>query len=312
MSLIMPNGRPQPPQAPTQGTGGGRSVQDAMGGLRGYAQTKYGKSLSDQDFQSYAQRTGFTGDTVNDDQYRAAEQEIDRAYGGGQQSGQVPGPPKTHYPTPLPDVFQYQPQFAAQVNPMMQKMLANPHTMGQQWQDQQYEAGKEQALDMHKQLGLQASQGLTGRGFSGAGGVNQAIMGDLNQNLMSQLLAGRRDIATQAATQNRQDELTAMQMAQGWDQQGFQNAMGQNQFGLQRWLAGTNADLEYQQFGEGQRQFDKGFGLDFMRFLENQKQFQQQFGEGKRQYDNTMGLNWFNAQVNQQNNFLNWLGQYGF
>jgi hypothetical protein len=314
----MPNGKPQPPA--TQG----QSVQSAMGSLRGYAQNTYGKSISDQEFQQYGKKVGFQGDTVNDDQYNAARQEIDRAYGPGQAGPKVAqdGPPPTNYPTPLPPTVQYQPQFAPQIQGHLGNILQNPGTMNQQWQDQQYEAGKEQALALRQQFGEQSKQQMAGRGWSGGSGVQSAILAGLDETLASQLLAGRRDIATQAAQTNRADTYNAINAAQGYDQQGFGNAQAQNaqnlafwqaqeaarsgnqSFDLQRWLADQNVNIEREQFG-------KTFGLDFLRFLENRDQFGKTFGEGQRQFNNTMGLNWFNAQGNQNNSLLNYFIQAG-
>jgi hypothetical protein len=334
MSLIMPQGRPQPPVA---APGGSRSVSDAMGYLRGYAKTSYGKDLSDQDFQDYARRSGFQGDSVNDEQMRSATSAIDQAFGGQRPasanpegSTPVPGPPPSGHPTPLPPAFSYQPQFNSQITGLMNGILANPGTMNQQWQDQQYEAGKETANDFRRQMGEQVRQGGAGRGWSGASGVQGAILGNLDENLVSQLLAGRRDISMRAAQGNRQDTYNAINAAQGLDQQGFGNALGAyganldawragegtRQFdanhGLQSWLASNNVRLEDLRFNEGKRQFNNGFGLDFLRFLENQRQFGQTFGEGQRQFNNTMGLNWFNAQGNQMNNQMGWFRDMGW
>lgn len=322
MSLIMPKGHPQPPAS--------RSVGSTMSDLRNYARSTYGRDISDQEFQDYGRRIGFQGDSVSDTQYNQARSEIDRQFGPAKGPQPIPGPPPSAHPTPLPPAFSYQPQFNPQITAHMQRILANPETMGQQWQDQQFEVGKESAADFRKQLGEQLSQRVAGRGFSGQGGINQAILAGLDENLMSQLLAGRRDVAMRAAQGNRQDLYNAINAAQGLDQQGFQNALGaygaalqgfqaaegQRQFGatsdLQRWLAANNVDLENRRFTEGTRQFDRSYGLDFLRFLENQRQFGQTFGEGQRQFNNTLGLNWFNAQNNRQNNLLNYIYQYGF
>jgi hypothetical protein len=321
MSLTMPNGVPQP-----------MDPQAAMTGLRSYAQTKYNKPVTDQQFGDYAKKIGYQGGPVSAEQYKGAEQELDRAYGPPAPKPGPSGPPAAPAapaPTPLPQNFQYQPQFGTQTAGVMGSILQRPETRDQRWQDARFEEGKESALDYRQQLGQQAQQNAASRGLRAGSGATQAILSGLDQNLTSQLLAGRRQVAGEAAIGNRADQYDAVNAAQEMDQQGFQNQFntnnqnlalwsagedarqGQQSFGLTNWLAGQNVDLENRRFGEQQEQFDQGFGLDFLRFLENKNQFNQQFGQQGHQFNQTMGLNWFNAQNNQQNNFLNWILQSG-
>lgn len=279
----------------------------AVSGLRSYAQQNYNYNISDQEFGDYAKKTGYTGGPVTDDQYQAAKTEIDNKLVARKKVPQTIPPPGP-VPTPLPANYQFQPQ----TNQLMGSILQNPQTMNQRWQDQRFEQGKESAVDMRKQLGEQAAQRTAGRGWSQQGGVNQAILGGLDERLMSDLLAGRRQVAQDAAVQNRQDELQALGAANAMDQQGFTNNLATNNQALQHWLAQQSGYLENAQLGENQRQFNQNYGLDFLRFLTNQDQFNKTFGEGQRQFNNTMGLNWFNAGNNQQNSLMEFLYRYGF
>lgn len=312
--------------------------QQAVAGLRDYAKTKYGKDLSDQDFANYAQKSGYTGGDVDENQYNAARGAIDTAFAPTSGGTGGPPPPAAGPPTPLPAGYQA-PVFTQQQNPLwgqMQGILRNPHTMNQQWQDQAFEQQKELGNSMRQQLGQQVQQSAVSRGVGAGSGATQAVLGGLDQNLVEQLLGARRNISQTAAIQNRADEMGALQLAealqsgqfgrdlsayganlQGAQQQfaggmgmyGLQEAArtGDRAFNLQDWLARMTTQLEQNKFTEGQRQFNQGFGLDFLRYLQQGNQFDRSLNQNQGQFNNNMALNWFNANNNQNNNFLNFL-----
>lgn len=95
-------------------------------------------------------------------------------------------------------------------NDLLLHLIQNPESMSQLWQDQMFESGKDDALALSKQLGLQNSQALVGRGLNLGGGSDQAFKQALDSDLAGKLLAGRRDVATKAATQNFADRLNAL------------------------------------------------------------------------------------------------------
>ena len=81
------------------------------------------------------------------------------------------------------------------------------------------------------------------------------------------------------------------------------NQMNQNrQANLQDFLGMNSADLETLKFGENKSQFNKNYGLDFLRYLAQKDQFGQTLGENQRQFNGQQGFNWasLNAQQQQQ------------
>jgi hypothetical protein len=123
---------------------------------------------------------------------------------------------------------------------LLNNLLQNPQSLSQTWQDQMFEKQKEEALSFAQQMGLQNQQGLVGRGNSLFGGVAQGQQTDLNASLAEALLGGRRDIATQAATQNRADELNALQAGE----QGLSGDVNRGSQVFQNYLAGQSAQAD--------------------------------------------------------------------
>lgn len=128
---------------------------------------------------------------------------------------------------------------------LLLNMLRNPESMGQTMQDQLFEQQKDDALAFAKQFGLQQEQQLAGRGFSNYGGVAQQMRTDLNQDLASELLSGRRNIAAQASRQNFQDRLGALSAGEA----GLSGDMGRQSELFRNLLAGQHAQAEDNRFG---------------------------------------------------------------
>ena len=132
---------------------------------------------------------------------------------------------------------------------------------------------------------------------------------------MQSILSGRRDTAQQAVTQNRQDQMNALQASQSLAGQEFNgqmapsgqnlNQMNQNrQANLNEFLGVNNADMDMLKFGENKNQFNKQYGLDFLRYLKQDEQFGRSLGENSRQHNNQMGFNWANMSAQQQNQLM--------
>jgi len=146
--------------------------------------------------------------------------------GGETANGAYPGyptPERSQFSTPeRPSAYysSYQPQYAEQFtgvgedqrNRLMNAILAKPETMGQVQQDQLFEQQKELLNAQRAQQGAQLDQNLLRGGMSGLGGRARQGLQNNNNDFNSQLLAGRRDIAVQAAQQNRADTTAALQM----------------------------------------------------------------------------------------------------
>lgn len=131
------------------------------------------------------------------------------------------------------------------------KLIQNPQSLNQTWQDQMFEAQKDDATAFAKQMGLQNQQGMVGRGFNPMGNQAQWQQQELQGQLGNQLLAGRRDVATKAALQNRADELNALQAAEA-GLSGDTSRMSQI---FQNILSGQQAQA-------GDNQFAARYGLD--------------------------------------------------
>lgn len=348
MALVMPEGHPNPyvgppvkinqnpwqqygldPTQKQAGTTKG-SLQQAQQGLNYYAQQK-GKTIGQDQWNQVAQATGYKGGDVSGDQYNAAMDWFDKQWGPQAQPKMSEGDPgpklgaqnainewKTQAPAAgVPGSFRSNPMYGQQTA-LMQQILAHPQTMGQQQQDQLAEQQKESANSMMKQFQGQQQQQLVGRGFGPNSGQQQQMQQQGQQDMMSQILSGRRDIALKAAQQNRQDELGALNASLGMQQQEYGQDMGLSQMALgqmnqnrganlQEMLGqhGMNMDLSNQSMQKDQ--FNKNFGLDFLRYMQQGDQFNRSLGENQRQYNGTMGLNWANFDQNSQNNFINML-----
>lgn len=335
----MPDGKPNPWQQygldPTKRQVGNQqgNFKQASEGLNYYAQ-KRGKTISQDQWNQIGQRSGYKGDDkVSGDMYNKGLDYLDEVWGP---DGGAP-PPATGGPDPaeqanndavnqwkqqapavgVPTNYRSNPMYGQQAA-MLQKMMANPHTMGQQQQDQLAERQKESASRMMSQMGQQQGQQMAGRGFSGNSGSQQAMQQQNQSDMMQQILGGRRDIALQASQQNRQDEMNALNASMGFTGQEFQNDMNlanmglgqvnQNRnFGLQQQLGLHGIDQDKWNRGFQKDSFNKTFGLDFLRYMQQGDQFNKSLGENSRQYNGQMGLNWANFDAGQQNNFLNML-----
>ena len=359
--LTLPSGRPNPYAPPVKqytdpwaGSGydptqkfttkQSGSLANARSGLMYAAQKGWGRDLTEGDYGKLAQHIGYTSGDVSSDQYNAALDGMEGVLGArppvhtGGPDPQPPPPPAPGVPSsyrapgvpaPIPQSFQpaapLTPNnpYAQQQQQLMSKILANPQTMDQNFQDQLSERQKESAMRMGAQGQEQARQALAGRGLSGQGGAQQQIQAQGQQDLMSQILGGRRDIATQAVTQNRQDGYAALNQSgqlqgQAFDEQSrahgqnFDQAhrvAGQN---LNEFLGVTGADQNRLNYEENRSQFNRNYGLDFMRYLAQREQFRQSLGENGRQFNAQQGFNWASLSAQQQQQMMDRIfGQQG-
>lgn len=343
--LTLPSGKPNPyspqPQQqkspwgsidaskPLQGQYSG-TVDQAWQGLGYAAQQGWGKTLSEQDKQRLAQASGYQSGAVNQDHYNKALAELDVMYGPRQSKPDQPQQPmpqlgpesamnqwKQQAPVAgVPTSFRNANPYYAQQQQNMSRILQNPQTMDQNWQDRQNEQQKESAQRMMQQANAQNAQAFAGRGFGPGGGPQQAMQNQNQQQMMQNILAGRRDTAQRAVTQNRQDQYNALDQSQRlagqeWDaQMGLAgqnlNQINQNRQGnLQEFLGLNGADLDMLKFGASNDQFNKGFGLDFLRYMAQKDQFDRSLGENARQFNGQQGLGWANLNAQQQQQMMN-------
>lgn len=345
--LVLPSGKPNPyqkpkpaaspwgsidPSKPLTGNYSG-TVDQAWQGLDYAAQQGWGRGLDDEmkkKIAANAQAKGWKGGAVDQTHYNEALSFMsgqlgakpgDQPNAGGQTPPELGIDPaieqwKKQAPVVgVPSNFRNANPYYAQQQQLMGKILQNPETMGQQWQDRQNEAQKESAIRMQQQMQQQGGQALAGRGF-GQGGQDRQFQNQNQQQMMQQILSGRRDTAQQAAVQNRQDQYNALnqsgQMADqelGFDMQRAGMGLGQinqnRQSNLQEWLGKHSADMDVLGFEENKDQFNKGFGLDFLRYMAQRDQFGQSLGENQRQHNNQMGFNWAGLNAQQQQQMMN-------
>lgn len=345
--LVLPSGRPSPYKPPIDvqnpwGAAGNPtahvdenikgSAENAKSGLLYAAKKKYGRDLTqDEQNKIYAnaQSQGYQGGDVTGKLYNSSLDYMYQLLGPGQEQPGPGTPDKTglgndnavknwQQQAPVagvPNSFRGSNPYAAQQQQMMQGILANPHTMDQKFQDQLGEAQKESAQRMQQQANAQGQQQLAGRGFAPGGGAQQQMQDQNQQNMISQLLAGRRDIATQAQQQNRQDELQALQASSALNQQDWNgqmqlaglnlNQINQNRSqNLQDFLGLHGADMDMLRLQQGDYQFDKNYLMDMLRLQTQKDQFGQQFGENQRQFNNQLGFNYANMNSQQQMQYM--------
>lgn len=355
-SLVLPSGRPNPYAQPAQqaapvnpwgalgdpsqkqAEGRRGSMEQARSGLNYAAQKGWGRKLTadeENNIYGHAKSKGYQdGGEVDTNIYNSSLDYMTQLLGPQavqktpeQQSAAQPGNElgnesamnqwqKQAPAMGVPQSFRGANPYAAQQQSMMQRILANPETMDQKFQDQLGESQKESANRMMSQANASGQQQLAGRGFGGGGGTQQAMQNDNQQNMISQLLSGRRDIATQAAQVNRQDQYNALNQSSQLNQQDWNGQMdlanmglgqmNQNrQANLQDFLGRHSADEDVLGREQNDSQFNKNFGLDFLRYMAQKDQFKESLGENKRQYNDTSGFNWANFDAQQQQAMMN-------
>lgn len=222
-----------------------------------------------------------------------------QGYGGG---GGFPYPERVMMPDPTqptPYASTYQGQVfqapsavgAQDRNRILQSILQSPETMGATQQAQLFEQQKELLNAQRQQQEARLSQSFAARGIQG--GQQTQAEEDLNRGFNTQLLQAQRDIAIKAATQNRQDQLAALEMQNALNQGDFSRMMEvyranqQERVNTENFLreaaaltqAGT---LQYNTQRLAQAGAQQGEIMDFYRFLEAQ-----------RQAENTLNLRYY-------------------
>lgn len=217
----------------------------------------------------------------------------------------------------------------AERNRVLQAVMGQPEVFGQQQQAQMAEQQKEQLLAQQKEAESRMSQLMASRGLSARGGADLGAQMGLQENLMSGLLAGQRDIALKSAEANRAAQLGAIQAVTGAQQadmaraaQGFQTGLEGQRFNLgaqqtAAQLAGQAGQQEFQQalqsgqFGrEGQLAALQGAAtLANQQMAQNQQQFQQGLGAFQA---NLGAQGQFGQQQLNAAQLANQMGQQGF
>ncbi len=197
-------------------------------------------------------------------------------------------------------------------NQLVEAILNRPQVMDQKFQDQLFEQQKESQMALANQARQRAAQQGASRGMSGAGGYQAAAMGSIDEGFMNTLLAGKRDIATQAAKVNRESELAAIQMQEAVAQGDFVRAnaayetqlKAQNLYDELRFKAAefdrANVALAAQTAMAGRQQQLGEQVASFSQYIEKLK-----FDELMRQFNEQMGLDYGKFGWQQQMDLVN-------
>jgi hypothetical protein len=339
--LIMPNGQPQVAQQ-SQGQYGQSDFQK-------WATDRYGRGATQGELDQIGKKVGPTQNGMySQQQFDMAKGEAEimarqQGWKGPQQQmgGPMPqGVPPAYQAPQTPFNSGYKPAQFSQFNPqsyqqfqfsqfqapdqtkqtgqrnqLMDSIMGNVRPFDQQWQDQMFEQQKEQANSMAEQMGLQNQQQLVSRGIGTGGGSARRMERQTQQDLMQNLLAGRRDIATQATGKNREAELAAMGMANdvlnsdmGRALQSYQGTLqgqqlqaGEGRFAQENARNNFLAMLQGQQAQDGSNQF--GANHAFQQFMGNEQLKQAAAQGGLQNFLGGQGnmLEWarFNEMQNQ-------------
>jgi hypothetical protein len=336
---------------PTQQQQAGQagSKDQAVSGLKYAAQQQLGRELTEKELNDAANSSGYGGSgNVTGEQYNKALAFISSLKPPTEQSPLPPGGiPYGASPAMAPNTLEaglgLDPRSALaqleaegydaaedDIGTLVAQLLQNPETLNPQAVSQMKVRAKEAALAQAQQLRGQASNDLAARGFDPAGGVSQAVGGELDMGLIDSLINSNRDIDLAATAQKRQDVLGALAAAEGmlggqvsragalsgdaaqWAGIDYGKSKDDRMMLLQEFLGKSGVDLDTQRLAEQKSQFKTATGLDLARFLESVRQFDVGFGENQRQFNNNSALNWTNVNNAQQNNLLRYLESLNF
>lgn len=259
------------------------------------------------------------------------------APGGGpaySEYGRYPARPDNTNYTPS-QLSQFTPpdlsEFEGPQGDILRRILANPETMSAMNVQQLKESNKEESLSMQQQLMDKAAMDSALRGVSG-GGAEVALRSRIGEAAMSDVLRGNRAIDLQKMSQDRVDQIQALQASDAL----MGNRLGRSISGYNTGLAGqlaqagenlrgtqmaqqnyaTDLDAFFNRLGadRGDRQLNiqqqlgqGGLDLDARRISQQGDQFnlshqlaQRQFEEAMRQFNARMGFDWANFDYNAQ------------
>lgn len=247
------------------------------------------------------QLTAQQGPQINQGLFNQQQQSINAMQGmqagqfqaqGGALTGQAAGAAgQLMQAGPLVGQFQAPEQIAqAERNRTLQAIMGSPDVFGAREQAQMGEQQKEQLLTQQREAEGRLGQLMAQRGLSARGGTELAGQMGLQENLISGLLAGQRDIALRAAEANRAARLGAVNAVTGAQQADLGMASQAFQTGLQGAQANRAAQVQATELGAqlGNQQFQQGLagyqaGLEGQRFNLTAQQAAQQAASGLAQ-----------------------------
>jgi hypothetical protein len=188
---------------------------------------------------------------------------------------------------------------------LVSNLLANPETLDAQTVQAMKQKAQEDAMFRQREADEAAAAELGASGFGFNGGRADAQRRASSEGLESAILGSNRDLDIMATQQNRNDQLNALQAAEGI----LGGQVGRSSSTFQDILRGQQANRDDHWTGEQlalQRLLgEKGIGVDMARISSGDRQFDARLGEDVRQFNNQMGFNWAGLNANQQGDMMN-------
>jgi hypothetical protein len=179
-------------------------------------------------------------------------------------------------------------------NRIVQAILAQPDVMGQSFQDALFEQQKEQQAQLAAQARGRLSQATAARGLSGGGGQELLGQAGIEEELINNLLAARRNVSVKAAEANRASSLAAVEMADAVTQGDFARAQAAYQTQLQ-------ANQIYNQLQMQAAELERGnVALTAQNLLAQREMQLGEQGQSFDQYMRQLQLNEMIRQFNEQ------------
>lgn len=180
-----------------------------------------------------------------------------------------------------------------QLQDLVNQIVRNPQTQSPQIVAQMKQKAAEEAMAAAQGARTAQSQDLASRGFSNSGGMAAAQQRKTDDAMQRAILGSNRDIDLGASTQNRLDELNAIQAGQGLQQANRDDYWRGQGLNLQGELGRGGLNLDSQRLAASNSQFGQNHALNVMQFLESQ-----------RQNNNGNALNWAQLGQNGQNQMI--------
>jgi hypothetical protein len=186
---------------------------------------------------------------------------------------------------------------------LLNSILANPQVMGPTQIAGMRGAAQDDATSMLRDITTGIQQNAAGRGTLNGGvtaamqaGAHQGVASDMlnmfHQGVASDMLNMFRDIETQAALQNRDSELAALQAAEDFINGRFGRQIGRDQLNLQRELGMGGLAIDRDRLTESGRQFNMGHQLNWAGLLNNMVMGRLGHGLDLAQLQQTGNANW--------------------
>ncbi len=177
------------------------------------------------------------------------------------------------------------------VEAMINALLADPDVLGANHIAQMRGAAQNESTQMLGDLQTTIAQQAAGRGTLNSG-TTAALQTGAHQQTIADMLNRFRDIEIQAAGENRDAEMAAIQAAQDFINGRFGRQIGRDQLSLQAELGRGGLAIDQSRLGESGRQFDLGHQLAWAGLLNNMVMGRLGYGLDVANMENGGNMNW--------------------